>query len=94
MFARTAGAPIRSSRRCRDRGVADFISTVTDAVATEISALPARPLERVYPVIFFDALRLKIRDRGKVRNKAVYLALGVLRRHALRKSINAGTLSQ
>jgi putative transposase len=58
---------------------ADFISTVTDAVSSEIAAWQARPLERVYPVIFFDALRGKIRDEGTVRNKAVYLALGVLR---------------
>ena len=58
---------------------ADFISSVTDAVTTEIAAWQARPLERVYPVIFFDALRVKIRDEGTVRNKAVYLALGVLR---------------
>ena len=57
----------------------DFISTVTDAVSTEIAAWQARPLERVYPVVFFDALRVKIRDEGTVRNKAVYLALGVLR---------------
>jgi putative transposase len=57
----------------------DFISTVTDAVTTEIAAWQARPLERVYPVVFFDALRVKIRDEGTVRNKAVYLALGVLR---------------
>ena len=57
----------------------DFISTVTDAVTTEIAAWQARPLERVYLVIFFDALRVKIRDEGTVRNKAVYLALGVLR---------------
>jgi len=57
----------------------DFISTVTDAVTAEIAAWQARPLERVYPVIFFDALRVKIRDEGTVRNKAVYLALGVLR---------------
>ena len=58
---------------------ADFISTVTDAVTAEIAAWQARPLEHVYPVIFFDALRVKIRDEGTVRNKAVYLALGVLR---------------
>jgi putative transposase len=57
----------------------DFISTVTEAVSAEIAAWQARPLERVYPVIFFDALRVKIRDEGTVRNKAVYLALGVLR---------------
>jgi putative transposase len=58
---------------------ADFISTVTDAVTAEIATWQTRPLERVYPVIFFDALRVKIRDEGSVRNKAVYLALGVLR---------------
>ena len=58
---------------------ADFISTVTDAVTTEIAAWQARPLEPVYPVIFFDALRVKMRDEGTVRTKAVYLALGVLR---------------
>jgi putative transposase len=52
---------------------------VTDAVSAEIAAWQARPLERVYPVIFFDALRVKIRDEGTVRNKAVYLARGVLR---------------
>ncbi len=37
-----------------------------------------RPLEPMYPVIFFDALRVKIRDDGLVRNKAIYLALGIL----------------
>jgi putative transposase len=58
---------------------ADFISTVTDAVTAEVIAWQGRPLEPVYPVIFFDALRVKIRDEGAVRNKAVYLALGVLR---------------
>jgi len=58
---------------------ADFISTVTDAVTTEIAAWQTRPLEPVYPVVFFDALRVKMRDEGTVRNKAVYLALGVLR---------------
>jgi transposase-like protein len=36
-----------------------------------------RPLEALYPVIFFDAIRIKVRDEGTVRNKAVYLALGV-----------------
>jgi putative transposase len=58
---------------------ADFISSVTDAVTAEIAAWQARPLEPVYPVVFFDALRVKMRDEGTVRNKAVYLALGVLR---------------
>ena len=56
----------------------DLISTVTDAVVSEVTAWQARPLERVYPVVFFDALRVKIRDEGVVRSKAVYLALGVL----------------
>ena len=36
-----------------------------------------RPLETSYPLVFFDAIRVKIRDEGLVRNKAVYLALGV-----------------
>jgi putative transposase len=55
----------------------EFISTVTDAVFSEVTAWQARPLEPMYPVIFFDALRVKIREDNVVRNKAVYLALGV-----------------
>jgi putative transposase len=55
----------------------EFISTVTDAVLAEITAWQSRPLEPMYPVIFFDALRVKIREDNVVRNKAVYLALGV-----------------
>jgi putative transposase len=57
----------------------DLISTVTDAVTTEIAAWQARPLERMYPVVFFDALRVKIRDEGVVGSKAIYLALAVRR---------------
>jgi putative transposase len=56
---------------------ADLISAVTDAVLEEIAAWQARPLEPVYPLVFFDALRVKIRDEGLVRNKAVHVALGV-----------------
>jgi len=56
----------------------EFISSVTDEVLAEVTAWQQRPLESMYPVIFFDALRVKIRDDGVVRNKAVYLALGVL----------------
>jgi len=56
---------------------ADFISTVTDSVLEEVKEWQNRPLERMYPVVFFDALRVKIRDEGTVRNKAVYLALGM-----------------
>jgi putative transposase len=57
----------------------DVISSVTDAVLTEVTAWQQRPLERVYPVVIFDALRVKIRDEGVVRNKAVYLAIGITR---------------
>lgn len=56
----------------------EFISSVTDEVMAEVTVWQQRPLERLYPVIFFDALRVKIRDEGIVRNKAVYVALGVL----------------
>lgn len=56
----------------------DFISSVTDEVLAEVTAWQQRPLEPMYPVIFFDALRVKLRDDGVVRNKAVYVALGVL----------------
>lgn len=54
-----------------------FISAVTDAVLEEVTAWQQRPLERCYPVVMFDALRVKIRDEGTVRNKAVYVALGI-----------------
>jgi putative transposase len=56
----------------------DLISSVTDAVMAEVSAWQSRPLEPMYPVVFFDALRVKIREDGLVRNKAIYLALAVL----------------
>ena len=55
----------------------DLISVVTDAVLEEIAAWQARPLEPAYPLVFFDALRVKVRDEGLVRNKAVHIALGV-----------------
>jgi putative transposase len=55
----------------------DLISAVTDAVLEEVASWQARPLEPVYPIVFFDALRVKIRDEGFVRNKAVHIALGV-----------------
>ncbi len=56
----------------------EFISAVTDAVMVEVTAWQSRPLEPMYPIVFFDALRVKIREDAVVRNKAVYLALGVL----------------
>ena len=57
---------------------AEFISSVTDAVMAEVTAWQGRPLETMYPVVFFDALRVKIREDAVVRNKAIYLALGIL----------------
>jgi putative transposase len=55
----------------------DLISTVTDAILDEVAAWQARPLEPVYPLVFFDAIRVKIRDEGLVSNKAIHVALGV-----------------
>lgn len=55
----------------------DLVSAVTDSVIEEVSAWQARPLEASYAIVFFDALRVKIRDEGLVKNKAVYLAIGI-----------------
>jgi putative transposase len=55
----------------------DLISTVTDAVLEEVAIWQQRPLDPVYPLVFFDAIRVKIRDEGMVRNKAIHIALGV-----------------
>ena len=55
----------------------DLVSAVTDAVLDEVAAWQNRPLEAVYPLVFFDALRVKVRDEGLVRNKAIHIALGV-----------------
>lgn len=54
----------------------DLISRVTGEVMDEVRLWQSRPLDEIYPIIIFDALRVKIRDEGVVRNKAVYLALG------------------
>lgn len=54
-----------------------LISTITDAVLEEVKQWQGRPLEALYAVVFFDALRVKMRDEGTVRNKAVYLAIGI-----------------
>ena len=56
---------------------AALVSAVTDAVLEEVGAWQNRPLEPVYAVVYFDALRVKIRDEGLVRNQAVYLAIGI-----------------
>ena len=55
----------------------DLISTITDEVIEEATRWQNRTLEEMYPIVYFDALRVKIRDGGTVRNKAVYLALGI-----------------
>jgi putative transposase len=70
----------------------DLISTVTDAVSAEVAEWQSRPLEPLYPVMFFDAIRVKVRDHGMVANKAVYLALGITpdgRKHVLGLWIDA-----
>jgi putative transposase len=55
----------------------DRVSAVTDAVLDEVAEWQNRPLEALYPLVVLDALRVKVRDEGTVRNKAVYVALGV-----------------
>ena len=56
----------------------DLVSTITDAVLETVAEWQGRPLDICYPLVFFDAIRVKIRDEGFVRNKAVYIALGIL----------------
>src|SRR5918911_1895421 len=55
----------------------DLVKAVTDAVLDEVAEWQNRPLDALYPLVFFDAIRVKVRDEGTVRNKAVYVALGV-----------------
>ena len=54
-----------------------LISTVTDAVVDEVSKWQARPLDAVWPIVYLDAVVLKIREQGVVQNKHIYLALGI-----------------
>jgi len=54
-----------------------LISAVTDAVLEEVTAWQSRPLEAVYPIVYLDAIHLKMRHSGQVKNQAVYLALGI-----------------
>jgi len=56
-----------------------LISAVTEEMMAEVTVWQERPLESGYAVVMFDCLRVKIRDEGIVRNKAVYVALGVTR---------------
>lgn len=55
----------------------DLISTVTDAVLDEVRAWQGRPLDEVYPILYLDALQVKVKDQGRISNKAIYLAIGV-----------------
>src|SRR2546427_477797 len=55
----------------------DTISTITDAVLEEVKAWQSRPLEEIYPIIYLDALVVKVRDGHQVRNKAAHIAVGV-----------------
>jgi putative transposase len=56
---------------------ASLISEVTDAVLEEVKAWQNRPLENLYPVLFLDALMVKMRHEGRVENRAVYVAIGI-----------------
>ena len=55
----------------------DLISNATEAVAEEVKTWQNRPLEAVYPVVWFDAIMVKVRHEGKVSNRAIYLALAL-----------------
>jgi putative transposase len=55
----------------------DFISDVTDAVIDEVKTWQQRPLDSIYPIMYLDALQIKVKDQGRVMNKAIYLAIGV-----------------
>jgi len=54
-----------------------LISNVTDAVLEEVRQWQSRPLEKLYPIVYLDALYVKIRDNGQVQNRAIYVAIGV-----------------
>ena len=54
-----------------------LISTVTDTVIEEVRAWQNRPLDAVYPIVYLDALQVKVKSQGRVSNKAIYLAFGI-----------------
>lgn len=54
-----------------------LISDVTDAIIDEVDAWRSRPLDSLYPIVYLDALVVKVKDSGQIKNKSVYLALGV-----------------
>lgn len=55
----------------------DLISTVTDGVLDEVRTWQTRPLDPIYPILYLDALQVKVKDQGRVSNKAIYLAIGL-----------------
>jgi putative transposase len=55
----------------------DLISSVTDEVFAEVQAWQARPLDAIWPIVYLDALVIKVRDQGVVGNKSAYLAMGI-----------------
>lgn len=54
-----------------------LISNVTDAVLEDVRTWQSRPLDAVYPILYLDAIHLKLRSSGAVQNQAVYVALGI-----------------
>jgi putative transposase len=54
-----------------------LISNVTDAVIEEVKAWQTRPLDAIYPIVYLDALVVKMRSEGRVENRAVYVAIGI-----------------
>ena len=73
----TTGEISRALRRGVRRSVSkETVSKITDQVVEEMTAWMSRPLDEVYPVVFIDAIVVKVRD-GQVRNKPIYVAIGV-----------------
>ena len=55
----------------------ELISTVTDGIISEVREWQSRPIEELYPIVYFDAIMLKVREEGRILNKAAYLAIGI-----------------
>jgi putative transposase len=54
-----------------------LISNVTDSVMEELVAWQTRPLDNLYPIVYLDALQVRVRDNGQVQNRAIYVAIGI-----------------
>ena len=54
-----------------------LVSKITEAVQDEVRQWQSRPLDSIYPILFLDALRVRMRDNGHVQNRAVYVAIGI-----------------